>query len=206
AARGLGWEEAVRLYEIALDVGTGSGLLFSKRTIELRLALARALRGAGDVPAARARCAEVMVACRGTPDPEAFARAALIYAGPIPEWGRVEPPARAALEEACRVGPALDDALRARLYARLAGDLIAANEVEHSERVFALCDTAAAAARHAGAPGALAIALLGAFTARMMDMQPGTADATATNSQEALAAAEASGEHEYAAATRYWRA
>ena len=47
--------------------------------------------------------------------------------------------------------PALDDALRARLYARLAGDLIAANEVEQGERIFALCDEAAAAARRAGA-------------------------------------------------------
>jgi hypothetical protein len=206
AARGLGWEEAVRLYGIALDIGRGSGLLDSKRALELRLALAQALRGAGDVPAARARCDEVMAACRGTADHGAFARAALIYAGPIPEFGRVEPPVRAALEEACGVGPALDDALRARLYARLAGDLVAANEVEQSERIFALCDAAAAAARHAGAPGALAIALLGAFTARMMDMRPETAGATVPNSQEALAAAEASGEHEYAAATRYWRA
>src|SRR6185436_16304125 len=56
AARGLGWEEAVRLYEIALDVGARSGLLDAERAIELRLALARALRGAGDVPAARVRC------------------------------------------------------------------------------------------------------------------------------------------------------
>ena len=65
--------------------------------------------------------------------------------------GRIEPAVRAVLEEACRAAPALDDALRARLYARLAGDLIAANEVEQGERVFALCDEAAAAARRAGA-------------------------------------------------------
>src|SRR6185369_11201566 len=106
AARGLGWEEAVRLYEIALDVGARSGLLDAERAIELRLALARALRGAGDVPAARARCEEVLAACRRTPDPAAFARAALIYAGPLPEWGRIEPPVRAVLEEASRMGAA----------------------------------------------------------------------------------------------------
>src|SRR5262249_60630896 len=35
AERGLGWEEAVRLYEIALDVGERSGLLDAGRAIEL---------------------------------------------------------------------------------------------------------------------------------------------------------------------------
>src|SRR5262249_18487867 len=83
-ARGLGWEEAVRLYEIALDLGARSRLLDATRALELRLAMARALRGAGDVPAARARCEEVMAACRRSPDPAAFARASLIYAGPLP--------------------------------------------------------------------------------------------------------------------------
>src|SRR5262249_10869218 len=78
AAPGLGWEEAVRLYQIALDVGGRSRLLAAQQAVELRLALARALRGAGDVPAARARCEEVLAACRRMPDPEAFARAALI--------------------------------------------------------------------------------------------------------------------------------
>ena len=45
------------------------GLLDAKQAIELRLALARALRGAGDVPAARACCEEVLATCRRTADP-----------------------------------------------------------------------------------------------------------------------------------------
>jgi len=153
AARGLGFEEAVRLYEFALDVGGHAGLVDARRRIALTLALARALRGAGDVPAARARCAEVVEACRRTcdanglaRDADALARAALVYAGPVPEFGRIEPAARAILEEAAKHGAALEDALRARLYARLAGDLIAANEIEQGARVFALCQEAAAAA------------------------------------------------------------
>lgn len=206
AARGLGWEEAARLYEVALDVGRRSGLLDAGRAIELRLALARARRGAGDVPAARARCEEVMAACRRAPDPSAFARAALIFAGPIPEWGRIEPITRAILEEACRAGAALDDALRARLYARLAGDLIATNEVEQGERVFALCDDAAAAARRAGAPGALAIALTGTYYAAVIGMRRAASRGAVPNPQEILEAAEAGGEHEYAAAIRHARA
>ena len=69
---------------------------------------------------------------------------------------------------------------RARLYARLAGDLIAANEVEQGERVFALCDEAAAAARRAGDRGALAIALLGhLLRARSMGMRPAAPGASA---------------------------
>ncbi len=206
AARGLGWEEAVRLYEIALDVGWRSGRLDAGRAIELRLALARALRGAGDVPAARARCEEVMAACRRTPDPAAFARAALLHAGPMPEWGRVEPATRAILEEACRDAPAIDDALRARLYARLAGDLVAANEVTQGARVFALCDEAAAAARRAGVPGALAMALMAAHTAAATGMRPAAPGGAVPSTQEILLAAEAGGEHEYAAAIRYTRA
>lgn len=205
AARGLGWEEAVRLYELALDVGRRSGQLDARRAVDLRLALARALRGAGDVPAARVRCNEVMTACRRTPDPEAFARAALLYAGAMPEWGRVEPAVRAVLEEASRGEAALDDALRARLQARLAGDLIAANEVEQSARVFALCDAAADTARRVGADGLLAVALTGSYFAAAMGMRRASGDAEIPSTQEMLAAAEAGGEHEYVVAIHYAR-
>lgn len=204
AARGLGWEEAVRLYEIALDVGRRAGLLDAERTMSLQLALARAWRRAGNAPAARACCDEVLAACRRTPNPDATARAALIYAGAIPEWGRVEPAVRAVLEEACRVAPSLDDAMSARLHARLAGDLVAANEVEQRARIFALCEDAAAAARRAGDQGALAIALTGTYyAAAMFGGQDGV---VVPSTQEILDAAEAGGEHEYVAAIRYGRA
>ena len=206
AERGLGWEEAVRLYEIALDVGARSGLLDSRRAIELRLALARALRGAGHIPMARARCDEIMAAARRTADTEALARAALIHAGPIPEWGRVEPAVRAVLEEASRASVTLDDALRARLHARLAGDLIAANEIAQGARVLALCEDAAAAARRAGADGPLSIALAGIYYAVAMGMCPEGSGGNVPSSQEILETAEAAGEHECAAAIRYMRA
>src|SRR5262249_60006531 len=67
-----------------------------------------------------------------------------------------------------------------------------------------LCAEAAAAARRAGAPGALAIALMGTYIAAAMGLAaPGGA---VPSSEEILAAAEAGGEREYAAAIRYWRA
>src|SRR6185295_9064451 len=146
------------------------------------------------------RCEEVLAACRRSPDPTAFARAALIYAGPLPEWGRIEPAVRAVLEEACRIGTAVDDALRARLYARLAGDMVATNEVEQGERIFALCEDAAAAARRAGASGALAIALMGKYYVTRFSMRPAKPGEIQPTFQEMLAAAEAGGEHEYIAA------
>lgn len=206
AARGLGWEEAVRLYGIALDVGARSGLLDAAQAVEVELALARALRGAGDVPAARERCERVMAACRRNPDPMAFTRAALIFAGPLPEWGRMEPTVRAVLEEAYLSANAIDDALRARLLARLAGDLIATNTVEQGERIFALCEEAATAARRSGASGALAIALMGTHYVTRLGMRPARPGERMPTFEEILAAAEAGGEHEYAAAVRYSRA
>ena len=210
AARGLGWEEAVRLYEIALDVGGRCGAVDAQRAIELRLALARALRGAGDVAGARLRCDEVIAACRRTPRPALLVRAALIHAGPLPEFGRVDPTGRAVLEEACQGAGGIDDGLRARLYARLAGDLIAANEVAQGGRVLALCDEAAQAARRAGDAGALAMALTGLYYAAALRMRPrssaGHATAPVPSLQEILAAAEAGGEHDFAAAVRHLRA
>ena len=206
AANGLGWEEAARLWQIALDVGKRSGLLDAARRNALRLALARALRGAGDVPAARRLCDEVMAVCRRPADPETFARAALIYAGAMPEWGKVEPPVRAVLEEACRHGSELEDALRARLYARLAGDLVAANEVDQGPRVFALAEEAANAARRANAPGPLAIALLASYLAWGMRMRPSSDVPVAVpDPQEMLEAAVAGGEREIEPAIRYAR-
>ena len=113
---------------------------------------------------------------------------------------------RAVLEEASRAALVLDDALRARLHGRLAGDLIAANEVAQGARVFALCDDAAAAARRAGADGALAIALAGTYYAAAMGMRPAPSGGAVPSSQEILETAEAGGEHECAAAIRYMRA
>src|SRR5262249_13845543 len=139
-------------------------------------------------------------------DSAALARAALIHAGPIPEWGRVEPAVRAGLEEASRASVALDDALRARVHARLAGDLIAANEFSQGPRVLTLCEDAAAAARRAGADGPLAIALAGIYYAVAMGMCPDGSGGGLPSSQEILETAEKGGEHECAAAVRYMRA
>jgi hypothetical protein len=209
AVRGLGWEEAVRLYTIALDVGQRCQALDSERALELRLALARALRGAGDVAAARQHCEEVLAACRRAPRPALVARAALLHAGPMPEHGRVDPTERAVLEEACRHVEGIGDGLRARLSARLAGDLIAANEVDQGARVVTLCDEAVRAARQAGDAGALAMALFASYYAAALRMRPregSLASCSIPSPEEILEAAETGGMHAIAAAIRHLRA
>lgn len=210
ASRGLAWEEAVRLGELALDLAARTGAADAERVLELELTLARALRRAGDVPAARARCERVLDACRRVPRPALLARAALLYVGPTPEFGRVLPRDRAVLEEACRHADQIDDGLQARLLARLAGDLFAANETAHAARVFALCERAATAARRAGDQGALAMALLGTRYAATLGLAAPAGEASAPvklpSSREIIAAAEAGGEHEMAAAIRHLRA
>lgn len=211
ATRGLGWEEAVRLYELALDLAARCGVTDAERILELELALARALRRTGDVDAARARAARVLAACRREPRPNAFVRAALLTVGLTPEFGRVIPGDRALLEEACRFADEVEDGLRARLFARLAGDLFAAGETGQAERVLTLCDDAAAAARRAGDSGALAMALLGSRYAATLGLRARTEDEPGTrprvaSAREIIAAAEAGGEHEIAAAIRHLRA
>jgi hypothetical protein len=208
AARGFGWEEAVRLHELALDLATRCDACDAEHAIALELALARALRRAGDAAGARIRCEHVLDACRRVPRPSAFARAALLLVGPTPEFGRVVPSERALLEEACRDADALDDGLRARLFARLAGDIFAAGENGQAKRVLALCTDAAEAARRAGDSGALAMALLGsryAATLGLATAAPGERPRVA-RAADIIDAAEAGGEHEIAAAIRHLRA
>lgn len=211
AARELGWEEAARLWDIALDVGMRSGALDEARAIELRLALADALRRSGDVAAARAQCREATRASRSVDRPDLLARAALIHAGPVPDFYRVDADARAALEEACRNTERIDDVLSARLRARLASDIIAANELDQLERAAVLGDEAAAAARRSGDSGALARALFAGFYLAALGTRARTSGAqvimppTLPRLQELLEAAEAAGDLEFAAEIRHTR-
>jgi hypothetical protein len=211
ATRGLGWEEAARLYALALDLGGQAGALDDAQAIELQLALAHALRRAGDVAAARARCQDVAAVCRAANHPDLLARAALIHAGSVGDFYRLDVEGRALLEEATRTADAIDDGLRSRLYGRLAGDIIAANEIDQMARALDLSDEAAAAARRAGDAGSLAQALLAEFyVAALGTRRPGGTPADAVtvwqSLQDLLAQAEASGDFEFTAEIRHTRA
>jgi hypothetical protein len=196
AERALGWDEAVRLYEVALDVGGRWGLLDSRHAIEVRLALARALRRRATLRR-RGRGAEVMAAARRTVDPEAFARAARVHADRS-RSGDGSARGAGGSREASRAGSILDDALRARLHARLASDLIAASQVAHEGRIAALCDDAHAAARRAG--GGLAVAVTATVYAADMGIRP------VPSARGIPETAEAEGDDESAATFRCMRA
>ena len=110
---------------------------------------------------------------------------------------------RAVLEEACRAESAIDDALRARLYAP------ARRRSHRGERGRAGAARLRPVRRggRRGAPrrrsGALAIALMGTYYAAAVGMRRPHPAGTVPSTQEILEAAEAGGEHEYAAAIRY---
>ncbi len=211
AARKLGFEEAARLHAIALDVGTRAALLDEAGTIELRLALADALRRSGDVAAAREQCREAAERARAIGRSDLLGRAALITAGPVPDFYRVDPEGRAALEEACRAAEQVDDALRARLQARLASDIIAANEIDQFDRAAVLGDEAASAARRIGDAGALARAVFAGFYLAALGTRPRTSGThvivppTLPSLQELLDAAEQADDLELAAELRHTR-
>src|SRR4029077_5684195 len=99
-------------------------------------------------------------------------RSALISAGPVPDFYCMDPEARTVLEEACRATGQVDDGLHARLSARLASHIIAANEIDQFERAAVLGDEAASAARRAGDAGALARALFAGFYLAALGTRP----------------------------------
>jgi hypothetical protein len=106
---------------------------------------------------------------------------------------------------------AVDDSLRARLHARLAADMIAANELDAMPRAMALADDAARAARRAGDFGALAHALMACLYAAALGMLdtvrgPGGDALVVPSPQDILEAAEEGGELEIVMQIRHTRA
>lgn len=208
AAHRVGWEEAVRLYGIALDAGKRSGALGASEAIEIEFALARALGRSGDVAAARARCRMVADVCRQMDRPDLLVRVALLLAELAPGGTGVDAEVGALLEEACRVAGDVDDALRARLYARFAADIVAADDVAQMDRAVSLSREAVEAARRSGDPGALAAAWSAWRDARLSTAPPDGASAgpePVPPLGEMLALAESAGALELAAQIRHSR-
>ena len=115
---------------------------------------------------------------------------------------------RALLEDAGRSVDALDDALRARLHARLAADILAANDMGQIGRAIALSNDAAEAARRAGDYGALAQAqMVGLYAAALGMVSPGSGhEASVPSPHEILEAAERGGALEVVMQIRHTRA
>jgi DNA-binding SARP family transcriptional activator/tetratricopeptide (TPR) repeat protein len=161
AATSLAFEEAVRLYELALTLAVDD-----VSRCDLLLALGDALARAGDTPASKRRFAEAAQLAEKRGLAEQLAHAALGYGGRIVwEVSRDDDRLIPLLERALEALPPEDGPLRVRLLARLAGPLRDARFP--AERRHAIADEALAMARRLEDPPTLAYALAGYLPAHM---------------------------------------
>jgi predicted ATPase len=191
AAARLAHEEAGRLYERALRAVELAGT-DGVRRCDLLLALGGAHEHAGAVRAARSAFRSAAEDARQLGSPERLARAALGFAGARATYATVDDEVVVLLEEALAALGSADEAIRARLLARLAMELYFAPA---PERRTTLADEALATARRLGDPATLAYAL----TARHAALwDPSGAEERVAIAREVVALAERAGDQELA--------
>jgi DNA-binding SARP family transcriptional activator len=158
----LAYEEAARLYRLAIRALERGETLDEPRLCELLLALGDVLSRAGDDPEAKRTFLRAAEVARRGGMAEQLGLAALGYAG---RWVwtvmRGDPHVIPLLEEALAVLPDEDSALRARLLARLAAGPLKVQGDASRARRFAMSADAVAMARRLGDPALLAWALDG---------------------------------------------
>lgn len=162
AASQLAYEEAARLYRLALNVLERRAGADESELCDLLLGLGDAQARAGDDAGAKQTFLRAAEVARSGGMAERLACAALGYGG---RWvwtkGRGDPHLLPLLEEAIGALPSQDSALRARLLARIAaGPLVVKGDTSRPRR-FALTAEAVDMARRLGDPAVLAWALDG---------------------------------------------
>ena len=198
AARGqLAYREATVHYEQALRALTLSGETDLGERARMELALGESQARAGDPAAADSFLAAAADARRAA-DAEALAWAALDLAGTWRWSGAVDRLRVGLLEEALRAQASEPTELRARLLARLAGEL---HERPDPERAAALSADAVTVAREAGDPATLAVCL-GARNAAVWG--PDSFDERRQSARAIVGLAEQAGEPELALQGHEW--
>jgi hypothetical protein len=152
----LAYEEAAGHFTRALQLVERLTPTDATRRCELLLALGRAQTQAGDVPQARDTLLRLADTARRASAPELLARASLGFEKVGVEVGLVDQPLVALLEEALRALGEGDSALRARVLARLAQELVFSTA---AARRVALSRQAVSMARQVGDLTALAAAV-----------------------------------------------
>jgi predicted ATPase/DNA-binding SARP family transcriptional activator len=157
AVRLFAFEEAVRLFEMALEALERNSAASDRDRCELLLALADAQSRAGDHLAAKATYLRAAELARKAALGELFARAAAGYGGRF-VWVRAatDPRLVPLLEDALAALGEADSALRVQLLSRLAAALCDDPSRERRERIW---EQAVQAARRLGDPATLAYAL-----------------------------------------------
>ena len=199
----LAYDEAVRLLVAAVGLRRRDEHADPAELAQLENALAAAQADAGQWEAARASFARAAVAARSTGSAEAFARAALGHAGGTWEQYGVEDAENVALlDEALRLLPEEDSAMRAQVLARIAIHRSFLAQVSEDE-VRAIADEAVAMARRVGRAQPLAAALTGALHARW---RPGRSADRLELAAELIGLTEAHDRITCAADAHVWRA
>ena len=190
AAGLLAFEEAARLYLVALDALSMSS---PNREMECRLllALGEVRMRAGRMPDAKEAFLRAADIARAERLAEAFARAAIGYGGRF-VWVRADPSGSLVplLEEAIAMLGSQPSVLSVRLRARLSGAL---RDEPVSQRREALVNEAISMARTLGDPAALAYALDATYAAQPW---PVDTERWLQNARDLIAAADAAGERE----------
>ncbi|HEX2194116.1 MAG TPA: AAA family ATPase [Candidatus Limnocylindria bacterium] len=188
----LAYEEAARLYQMALAVLDFHAPSDSERRMEMLLRLGEAQARAGDLPASRATYLEAAQLARRHGAVETLARAALGYGGRF-FWARVgnDQHLIPLLQDALLLLGATDDRLRVRLLTRLA--CAWRSEPERQEQRRALSQQAVDMARQLEDPATLGYALVGFFWANWL---PDNAHERLAVAEEMLAVAETTGDAE----------
>ncbi len=196
----LAYEEAARLYALALrGLDIESGEVADKRCV-LLVALGDARARAGDEPAAREAFLQAAAIASGASLSVLHAQAALGYGGRH-VWSRAYDDIHLIplLESALQALPAETPALRVRLMARLAGAL---RDHPSRDRRASLGAQAVSIARGLDDPATLAYALDGHYSALLW---PETAEQRLTIADEIVTLAEQVNDNEREAAGRLYR-
>ncbi len=199
ALAALAYEEAVRLFEAALEQPTERA-----RRCELLLALAQAQLKAGGAQRARATFLQAADTAKALADHARFARAALGFGDQLSDFGLVNQQLIELLEEALDGLGEHAPALRARVLARLAEALYWVDPAARPgvvERRAALSADAVRLARRAGDPDALAAALHGQCYATW---SPANAEQRRGLAAELQQAADSAGNRQMALVGRMW--
>jgi DNA-binding SARP family transcriptional activator/tetratricopeptide (TPR) repeat protein len=199
AERMLAYEEAVRLYRLALDALEREGAGGDATRCKLLLALGDAQAAAGEGVASKDAFFRAAEIARALEAPDQFARAALGYSGRF-AWSTPGGDTELVplLEAAVARSPA-DPAIRARLLARLA---CALRDEPVPERIDALSREAVEIARGLGDPATLVYTLMGR---KLATLSPDTVAELVDITSEIVQLADEAGDPERAADARLLR-
>jgi DNA-binding SARP family transcriptional activator/tetratricopeptide (TPR) repeat protein len=200
AVRLLAYEEAARLYRMALAALETTPSSRNETRCDLLLALGDAEARAGNMPEAKNAFLAASEIARDCGMPEALAQAAVGYGGRI-VWARAGHDLRlvALLRDALAGLPPSDSPLRVRLLARLAGAL---RDEPSPETRAALSAEAVGMARRLNDPGTLAYALDGRYAAIL---GPGNPEERLALADEIVRLADAVDDRERAVQGRHYR-